>query len=675
MRFRPLMILTFLTILLLSVGPTAAIDTPHASPQPGQDEPAPLLKIGDVQGAVTDDETDPENFGSPYRNDRVRVSGVITNLIMLNTDGREVSGFFLQETAENSDGDPHTSDGIQAIIGASPSLDDYTPAVGDIITIEGKVDEYYGLTRLTRLAFVSLDGHIDHLTDAIPPVEINPGDVLLTNSIAYERLEGMRVIVPVPTLVVSPTHLFSSTNDTEVYVIRSDHPVAQREDPLARRIFRDPHEMDDGLPGENPYRISVEGNILKAYAGDYNVNLPAYNTYDTFTSSLVGNIVYSFGRYTLQIEALPDHETSLLPDSNAPVQAPDRAIQFTVAAYNIENFYDYYNDPIDFRDTPGDGNLNYVPLSVEHYDARVTKAALSIINDLHAPDIIAFQEIEDQDVCINGGQVYGTCGDTDDADGMPDVLQDIAIRIGELTDGEILYLSATDRESADDRGISQGYLYRADRVDLPAADPADPILGERPEDPDARYYEFNQSVSNPKSLNQRFGPGTPLFSRPPLVGLFHIYHEVVGEGDYVEVYLSDNHFKSDPTGYNALREFQSLYNLSFVEALQAETPDVYFIILGDLNSFRESQEMAVLEPTMTSLWEFIPAESRYTYIFAGQTQTLDYIYATPNLVEHLDSVRVAHINADYSFTYETDASLSWRAADHDPIVATFNFPE
>ncbi len=656
-----------LLILLLSL-----LSTPTAFTQ----EDAIVLNIGEVQGVVPDNYDEPQNFDSAYEGDWVQVSGIVTNLIMLNVSGREVHGFFLQETPENSDGDPTSSDGIEVIIGASASLDDHLVQVGDMLTLVGKVEEYYGLTRLIRPSLVSVDGAVDDLDAVIPPIEINPTGSPQEILLMYERLEGMRVFVPTNTLVVAPTHIFSSTNDTEVYIIRADHPVAQREDPLTHRVFRDTHELDDGEPGENLYRISVEANVLKGLAGDYSINLPIYDTYTVFTSPLVGNLVYAYERYTLQIEALPDQQINALPSDNTPPVAPDHATQFSIATFNVENLYDYYDDPFDRQDTPDDLNLNYVPRSLAAYETKITKIALAILNDMHTPDIIAFQELEDQDVCVEGGQLYGTCSDeVNNADGSPDVLQDVAVAIATMSDNAIIYSATIDRDSADDRGIAQGYLYRADRVELPPAVPSNPILGERPNDPEGERYPMNQEVSNPKALNQRFAIGTPLFDRAPVVAQFRVHREAVGNEDYVDIYLSNNHLKSDPTGYVALRTFQVTYNLSLVEAIQSDNPHVYFIVLGDLNSFPESEELAVLEPTLDSLWDDIPPVSRYTYIYAGQSQTLDYIYVTPNLRTLLSTIRVAHINADYAFQHETDASTSLRAADHDPIIATFDFPQ
>lgn len=661
----------FLLLIMMALVP---LPVSLANP-PAQDDEIPQLYIGEVQGVIGDDMENANTFKSEYNKDRVQVSGVVTNRIMIDNSGRKVYAFFMQETPENSDGDPLTSDGIQVVTGATATIDDYEVAIGDEITITAKVEEWYDFTRLRDAEFVSLDGHIDDIDTAIPAIELNPQGTPAEIYRMYERIEGMRVMVPAGAMVVSPAHLYTSSNDTEAYIVRADHPIAMREDAYARRVFRDIHPLDDGADPENLYRISIEGNIFKAQADDYNVNLPIYNTFDVFATELTGNIIYAYERYTMMIDVEPEVLRENEPEGNHALVAPERTTQFTVATTNVENLYDFYNDPFDREDTPGDLNLNYVPLSMENYQTRVTKIAQQILYGMQAPDIIGFQEIEDQDVCIEGGQWYGICSDdVDNADGYPDVLQDVAAEIDFLSDGKVIYMAAIDRNSADYRGISQGFLYRADRVELvePTAD--HPIFGERADDEALERHPENGEVSNPKSLNERFGIGLDTFARAPLVGLFRIHRTAVGSDDYVDVYYANNHFKSVPDENIVLREGQANYNLGLYNAVAADNPDVFYIIGGDLNSYSESSEMALLDAELVNGREFVPDESNYTYIYAGQAQTLDYLFFSPSLGEQVASVNIIHISADYSYQYEIDNSM-YRAGDHDPIVATFTFPE
>ena len=89
------------------------------------------------------------------------------------------------------------------------------------------------------------------------------------------------------------------------------------------------------------------------------------------------------------------------------------------------------------------------------------------------------QEVENQDICtVTGGAL--TCGTTDNADGQPDDLQELALKITSL--GGPTYAAAFDRNSSDLRGIVPSFMYRTDRVQLlpPAGDPllgGSPVIG------------------------------------------------------------------------------------------------------------------------------------------------------------------------------------------------------
>ena len=51
-----------------------------------------------------------------------------------------------------------------------------------------------------------------------------------------------------------------------------------------------------------------------------------------------------------------------------------------------------------------------------------------IVKNLHAPDLILVQEAEDQDICTVSGAAL-SCGDTNNADGAPDSIQELALTV------------------------------------------------------------------------------------------------------------------------------------------------------------------------------------------------------------------------------------------------------
>ena len=180
--------------------------------------------------------------------------------------------------------------------------------------------------------------------------------------------------------------------------------------------------------------------------------------------------------------------------------------EYSLSTLNVENLYDFRDDPFDGCDFAGNSGcpgvnppFDYVPASDEIYQAHLVDIAQQIVADLHSPDILFIQEAEDQDICTLVGGVFG-CGVVNNADGKPDTLQELAYAILEL--GGPAYEAVYDRDGADDRGISAALLYRTDRVELLPAIWDDPVLGSSPTvDYRGTPLSFNTDVQNPKALN------------------------------------------------------------------------------------------------------------------------------------------------------------------------------
>jgi predicted extracellular nuclease len=83
------------------------------------------------------------------------------------------------------------------------------------------------------------------------------------------------------------------------------------------------------------------------------------------------------------------------------------------------------------------------------------------------------------------------------------------------------------------------------------------------------------------------------------------------------------------------------------------------IVMGDLNDFEFSETLDIVESApMTNLMETLDRDERYSYVFEGNSQTLDQILVTRALRRDAkyDSV---HVNAEFFD----------QASDHDPQVA------
>jgi predicted extracellular nuclease len=672
----------------------------HAAPGDG------ALTVGAVQGATTEAEN-PRTDRSPLANASgngtsttlYEVRGVVTQRTLARTAaGASQNGFFLQSRKGADDGDPASSDGIFVFMGAFTSLiGGYVPTVGDEIVVRARVSEYFSMTQLSSASLVTtLATGLDVATevavdDALPPVDLAAAERF------WERHEGSRLRVRAGSGAVSGRNVFADTADAEVFVIDRDDPLLDRVDPYARRTFRDAHPLDNDparFDDGNGQRILLGSMGVKATAADNTAMLPPARTYDTLTGDAVGGLYYSFNKYGLQPEAA-SFATGADPSKNSPPVAAKRSAEFAISTYNVENLYDFRDDPFDGCDFLGNTGcpgvsppFDYVPASRAEYDAQLGSLADQVIKDLHSPDVILVQEAEDQDICTVTGSAL-TCGETNNADGAPDTLQELALTIE--ASGGPAYAAAYDRSGADARGITAALLYRTDRLSLAAASAGDPVLGSSP----AVAYRSaalpgNADVQNPKTLNAVLPSdvdrstgvdGSNVFTRAPQVAKFHVA-AAPGSKEQLTLWAISNHYSSGPDGRVGQRREQAAYGAAIVTAIEAADPDARIAYGGDLNVFPRPDDPVPAKPGdqlaplytagLHNLWADLVADapsSAYSYVFDGQAQTLDHLFVNDALHGDLIEMRAAHVNADWAS--EDTGNGSKGSSDHDPQVARF----
>jgi predicted extracellular nuclease len=520
----------------------------------------------------------------------------------------------------------------------------------------------------------------------------------------------MRVQVPERSVVLGGRNVFNPA-DAEIWVAAPGSTIAQRADPYERRAFRDAHPLDDNYNAMtwdgNGYRILMGSLGIKAASGDAQALIDSGRTFDTVTNAPSGGLNYTFNKYRIEVSEQPTFNQGVDPAANHAPAPVDRSFQYSIVDYNLENLYDYRDNPFsgcDFNNasnpkcskagtpflTDVTGAYDYVPASDAAYQARLTDIATQINTDLHDPDILMVQEVENQDICtVTDGAL--ACGATDDADGKPDVLQELALKVATL--GGPAYDATFDRDSSDLRGIAPAFLYRTDRVELlPAA--GDPILGSNPAIGTYTPVAYDSDVSNPKTLNAQLPAGITacetswVFPRAPDIGLFRIWSASVNVGTTTDVYLVNNHFKSGPDSCVAHRTEQAKYNAALVDYLQTARPDARIVLGGDLNVYprpddpfgptgqagSSDQLGSLYDPNLglTNLWDVLLAqapEAAYSYVYLGQAQTLDQLFVNAPMLASLGQFRIAHINSD--FAADNPGDVARGTSDHDPNAGTF----
>jgi uncharacterized protein len=642
----------------------------------------------------------------------VLIRGVIYQKTLARTSaGANQHGFFIQNTEATRDADPNTSDGIFVFLGNFTTLiGGYTPVVGHEVVLSARVTEFNCLTQLTSASLVR-QARTGVVVDAeLPPFEANPPDFTDDANRYWERREGMRGRAPVGSITVGRRQVFgpTTTMDGEDAFIAPTHPVALRANEYARRTFRDPHPLDNRpelWDDGNGFRIILGSMGVKSAANDNTALIAPARTFDRIAVSPAGGLYFSFAKYIIHPEQQITLTPGADPSQNNPPTAP-RGDEYSIADYNVENLYDYRDDPFDGCDFTGNTGcpgvnppFDYVPVSQAFYDEKLRDIAQQIVEDLHSPHIIMTQEGEDQDICTVTGTTL-TCGTTNNADGRPDSLQELALAI--RARGGPVYDAVYDRDGADARGIVSAFMYRTDRVALVGAQASHPVLGSSPT---VSYrgapLAYNTQVQNPKVLNAVLpadvdrstgtDPATNpnVFTRAPQVGLFRIWELPGRTGNSFDVYGISNHFSSTPQSRVGQRREQARYNAAIVAAIQASEPNARVDSAGDFNVFPRpddpfmpgqplypTDQLAPLyEAGLLNLWDVVATEApenSYSYVFDMNAQTLDMHFVTPSMRSDLRQFRMAHLNADYPTEFDSPGARG--LSDHDPGVARFAAP-
>ena len=571
-------------------------------------QPPVVARIRDIQAAT--------HF-SPLDDRAVAdVTGIVT--VVRN------NGFWFQDPAP--DADPATSEGILVFTGSAPSV-----SIGDAILVNGVADEFFpGGVDTTNLSTTEITSPAIQLVSSgnplppatvigaggrLPPTDVidddATGDVNTSGTFDaatdgidfYESLEGMRVQVN-DAVAVGPTNAFG-----EVPVVGDDSASAGI-DTIRGGVVIAPDDF-------NPERILLDDTLMPT---------PIVDVGDGFTTPVVGVMDYSFGNFKLNVTASLTRVDGGLDQETT--RAP-RDREIAVATYNVEN--------LDSSDGPA-----------------FARHAELIVDHLRSPDLIAIEEIQDND-----GLTDST---VTDASATWDALVAAIVAAGGPA-YEYRQIDPVDDQDGGQPGgnIRVGFLFRVDRgltfIDRPGGDAT-------------TATDVVATPAGPRlSLSPgRVDPQDPAWvdSRKPLVG------EFVMRGRRVFVIV--NHFASKggddplfgrfqpPTRFTEVqRHAQAQVVNDFVDEILAVEPRANVIVLGDINDFEFSETVELLEGgVLTTLMDTLPKEERYSYVFEGNSQVLDQILVSGNLLGTFGiDYDPVHVNSEFAD----------QASDHDPQVA------
>jgi hypothetical protein len=588
------------------------------APQPAA---ASGVRIHDIQGTTRI---------SPLAGERVTgVPGTVTAIRAFGS----ARGFWVQDP--HPDDDPATSEAIFVFTGKeTPDV-----AVGDSVTVTGKVTEYYpggkdaGLQSVTELTGADWDV----LASGVPlpaPVKLNAASIparyapsagggsieslpLRPRSYAldrFESLEGMRVSVT-DAPVVGPTN-----THRELWVTaQPDHHRTARGGTLYSS-YGDP----------NPGRIKVTSLIPPPAAGLGTAGrqpFPVADVGQRLTGTTTGPLDYdNYGGYTIQATRLGTVTgRGPAPETTRKQQADELA----VATYNVEN------------------------LSPKTPQAKFDRLASALVRRLAAPDVVALEEVQDDD------------GPTDDG------VVSAGVTLRKLTDAvkaaggpayEWRQIDPVDGQDGGQPGgnIRVAFLFNPDRVaftDIAGGDATTPV----------RVLADHGKATLSASPG-RIAPGDPAWrdSRKPLVGQFSFRNRPGSRVFVVADHFNskggdqglDSRFQPPARTSETQRTAQARLVNTFVKSLLATDPKADVVVAGDLNDYQFSPALKTLTQggVLTDLVDRLPLAERYGYVYNGNSQVLDHMLTSRHLTR--PDYDIVHINAEYAD----------QASDHDPQV-------
>ncbi|MEH7382274.1 5'-nucleotidase C-terminal domain-containing protein [Bacillus sp. JJ1533] len=575
------------------------------------------INIHDIQG---------ESHESPLKNVKVEnVKGIVTYTYKIGSGNY----FHMQTPDDQKDNNPKTSEGIVVYTGNQANV-----KIGNLVSVTGTVDEYhidgYNNTKQdTDLPVTQINARddrggivtvIEETVELPEPIKITsenlPNQVIDNDSFAefdpeedaidfWESVEGMLVEVGAVKAVAPQEHgdLITVLEDRETDTIHGG--VLLTED------------------NANPDRIQFKMYDNSA-ARDFQVA-----TGDKFTGPITGVVNYGFQNFKIYVD-LEDLQSKHVvgeakPETTTIVKEEDK---LTIASYNLENFSNN---------------------TKETTDDKAQKLARAFVQDMESPDIIGVTEVQD-----NNGQ---SAGDAAANESYERLIQAIVAAGG--PEYEYLNIDPINNEDggAPNANIRVGFLYNPDRVSLPegiSAGDATTAVG----------YENGKLTHNPG----RIDPTNPAFdnSRKPLAAQFTFQGE--------DVVVIVNHWNSksgdtplfgstQPPVYASEVQRKQIANIvyDFIEEIKADNPDANIVSVGDYNDYQFSDAMKIFEgELMTNMINHVEQSDRYTYLFQGNSQVLDHIVVSNNLVRSTE-IDILHINADFT-------DMAGRASDHDPVM-------
>ncbi len=628
---------------------------------------ATLTKISAIQGS---------GAASNMQGQTVTIEAIVVGDFQSDDgDGtRNLGGFYLQEEGADSDGNALTSEGIFVYLGSLAGADVH---VGDRVRVTGVVTEYFGMTELSvssvaNIAVVQAGAVVD-VHGMAAAIDLPSVGTTVSQDGDYqpdlEAYEGMLVTVP-ETLTI--TEQFNLDRFNEMKLVAGERPetFTQINDPdvaayqqYLQQLGARTITYDDGLNVENAPISNVGGldpnddpNTAPNYATG---NAPSMG--DTVTG-LTGVLDYqwagnSASGSTWRIRSIENDDNTFV-DANPRAETPeDVGGRLKVASFNVLNY---------FTTLSGNTDIGLARRGAENATefARQTEKLVDAIVAIDA-DVLSLIELEnDFEVGSDGNAIAYL----------------VAQLNAELGAGTYAWVNPGQKFVGGD-AIAVGFIYKTATVEI-TEDTTVAILN------DADLADLGLSGLLGQSSVGHVFDGTNT-SRNALAVSFT---EIATGESFTAI---ANHLKSKSgtgTGADAdqgdgqgnwqnQRELAAEALTKWADSDPTGSGDSDVLLIGDFNAYAKEDAVEIIE---SAGYENLGVgNGEYSYVFDGQTGTLDQAFANDSMAGQVTDTTHWHINSDeadaldYNTNFNRDTAIfdgdtPARNSDHDPLIIGLN---
>jgi hypothetical protein len=560
---------------------------------------------------------------SPISNGtKVVIEGVVIGDFQANT---QLNGFFVQEEASDADTDPTTAEGI-FVYDNNFGVD---VNVGQVVRVQGTVQEFYGLTELANVTSVSVCSSGASITPT-------PITLPLTSNTVLERYEGMLVKLP-QTLTVSDNDNLGRYGEVVLANGRLWIPTMTTTPGTAANTLQAQNDLnrfllDDGSLVVNPPLIPYPSPSLSA--------THTLRDGDTVTG-VTGVLDYSFDQYRLHPTSTPAFvATNPRPSSPTAVGGT-----LKIASFNIDNYFNTFSNC-------------YVSCRGAENATEFTRQRNKIINALKTidADIVGLMEVEN------------------DGYDASSALQDLVNSLNAVTSsGTYAFIDA---DAATEMTNALGYdAIKVAMLYKPAI--VIPVGGAK-------------SLNTGAFANQNRPPLAQTFQQIATGGkLTVVVNHFKSRGSNTSGNAADNDQGDGQGMSNATRTAAARDLTAWLTTDPTGSGDRNFLLLGDLNAYAlEDPLMVIKSAGYTDLVQKFLGANAYSYIYDGQAGYIDHASASASLLPRVTGVTEWHIDADepsvldYNQNDKSAGQLPslynadpYRASDHDPLIIGLSLPD